>query len=64
MNAALGTKVALGVVLALMLLEGCVWALAPGLGRRVTESVPPRVLQVFGIVEVAVAVALLLSVFA
>jgi uncharacterized protein YjeT (DUF2065 family) len=64
MNDSSGVQIALAVVLVLMLLEGCVWALVPGAAQRLLDRVPTRALQAVGLVEAAVAVALLLSLFA
>jgi len=51
------------VLISLLFLEGCLFALAPELVKRMVGTASDRTLQLAGLVEAAAAVALLLLVY-
>jgi len=51
------------VVIALVFLEGSLLVLAPALVKRLIETVPERTLQIAGLLEAVLALALLLLIY-
>jgi uncharacterized protein YjeT (DUF2065 family) len=51
------------VLISLAFLEGCLFALAPGLVKRIVETAPERTLQLAGLIEALAAVAVLLFIY-
>jgi uncharacterized protein YjeT (DUF2065 family) len=51
------------VLLALVFLEGCLLALAPAIIKRMIASATERALQIAGLVEAMLALALLLLIY-
>jgi len=51
------------ILIALLFIEGCLLALAPGLVKEMLASASGRTLQVAGLIEAVAALALLLLVY-
>ena len=51
------------VLIALLFLEGCLLALAPGLVKQMLASAPERTLQLAGLIEAIAALALTILIY-
>ena len=51
------------VLIALLFLEGCLFALAPGLVKDMLASVSERTLQLAGLIEAIAALALIMLIY-